>query len=171
MQLTMATKFPYERSVQLTVSTNTPVEAKIRIRIPSWSAKVMDILINGKKAITGTPGTYVTLARAWKNGDIISFELTMGLRTTRYQGSEEKYNDGHHYALEYGPLLMAAVKSADPQTEIMIHTKTDMLIKRLDSVSGKHLCFTINGNEDVQYKPYFEIGDEAFTCYPAISDK
>ena len=171
MQLTMATKFPYERSVQLTVSTNTPVEAKIRIRIPSWSAKVMDILINGKKAITGTPGTYVTLARAWKNGDIISFELTMGLRTTRYQGSEEKYNDGQHYALEYGPFLMAAVKTGNPQNEIRIHAKAEKLIKSLESVSGKSLFFTINGNEDMQYKPYFEIGDEAFTCYPAISDK
>jgi DUF1680 family protein len=171
LQLIMTTKFPYEPSVQLTVSTNKSMEAKIRIRIPSWAAKEMPVLVNGKRTINGTPGTYVTLLRPWKNGDIISFELPMGFRTTRYGGAEEKYNDGHHYAVEYGPLLMAAVKSTDPQNEIMIHAKAEKLIENLKSVSGEPLCFTINGNEDIQYKPYFEIGDEPFTSYPAISDK
>jgi len=147
------------------------VEAKIRIRIPSWASKEMQVLVNGKRDVRGTPGTYATLLRTWKNGDVISFELPMGFRITRYEGLEDKYNDGQHYALEYGPLLMAAVKSTDLQTEIMIHAKAEKLIRNLESVSGKPLCFTINGNEDVQYKPYFEIGDEPFTCYPAISDK
>lgn len=171
MQLNMATRFPYEPSVQLTVSINKPMEAKIRIRIPSWAAKEMPVLVNGKKAIIGTPGTYATLLRTWKNGDVISFELPLGFRTTRYEGAEEKYNDGHHYAVEYGPFLMAAVMSKDQQNEIMINAKAEKLIRNLKSVSGNPLSFTISRNEEVQYKPYFEIGDEPFTCYPAISDK
>lgn len=169
MQLNMVTKFPYEPGVQLAVSTSKPLKAKIRIRIPSWAAKEMTVFVNGKKAMTGKPGNYVTLSQEWKNGDIISFDLPMSFKATRYEGAEEKYNDGQHYALEYGPLLMAAFKLKDPKTEIKINSKSEKLIKNIKAVPGKLLHFTINGNEDIQYRPYFEIQDEPFTCYPAIT--
>ena len=169
MQLNMVTKFPYEPGVQLAVSTSKPLKAKIRIRIPSWAAKEMTVFVNGKKAMTGKPGNYVTLSQEWKNGDIISFDLPMNFKATRYEGAEEKYNDGQHYALEYGPLLMAAFKLKDPKTEIKINSKSEKLIKNIKAVPGKLLHFTINGNEDIQYRPYFEIQDEPFTCYPAIT--
>jgi DUF1680 family protein len=146
------------------------MEAKIRIRIPSWASKEMAVLVNGKKAITGTPGTYATLLRAWKNGDIISFELPFGFRTTRYEGSEEKFNDGQHYALEYGPILMAAVRLSRPQNEIRITAKPEKLYENIALIPGKPLCFTIKSNENIQYKPYFEIQEETFSCFPAISD-
>ncbi len=171
MELNMTTKFPYDPQVKLAVATIRPLQAKIRIRISSWASKDMPVLINGKKAVTGKPGTYVTLLREWKNGDIISFDVPMSFRTTLYRGSEEKYNDGQHYALEYGPFLMAAVKSSNSQNEIRINTKPEQLIKSIKSIPGNPLCFTIKNNEDIEYRPYFEIQDEPFTCYPAISDK
>ena len=136
-----------------------------------WASKDMPVLINGKKAVTGKPVTYVTLLREWKNGDIISFDVPMSFRTTLYRGAEEKYNDSQHYALEYGPFLMAAVKSSNSQNEIRINTKPEQLIKSIKSIPGNPLCFTIKNNEDIEYRPYFEIQDEPFTCYPAISDK
>jgi len=168
MQLNMVTKFPYSPQVKLEVGTGKPIQAKIRIRIPSWAAQTMPVFVNGKKILNGKPATYATLSREWKNGDVISFELPMSLRTSRYEGVEAKYNDGQHYALEYGPILMAAFNSNDPKKEIKINAKPEKLIKSITTLPGKPLQFEINGNEDIHYRPYFEIQDEPFTCYPAI---
>jgi len=169
MQLNMVTKFPYDPKVRLEVSTKKTLQARIRIRIPLWAAKEMAVFVNGKKSITGKPGTYVTLSKEWKNGDVISFELPMSFKTTLYEGAEEKYNDGHHYVLEYGPILMAAFKLNSPQKEIKITVKPEKLIKSIKALTGKPLHFIIDGNEDIQYGPYFEIQDQPFTCYPSIA--
>ena len=171
MLLSMVTKFPYDTQVKLSVGTIRPLQAKIRIRIPSWAAKDILVSVNGKRAVTGKPGTYVTLMREWKNGDVISFNVSMSFRTTLYEGAEEKYNDGQHYALEYGPFLMAAVKTSNPQNEIRINTKPAQLIKYIKSIPGKPLCFIIKNNENIQYIPYFEIQEETFSCYPVVSEK
>jgi len=61
MSLKMDTRFPYDQKVQLTVNVEEPFISLIRIRIPSWAAQKMSILINGKKIASGNPGTYVTL--------------------------------------------------------------------------------------------------------------
>jgi DUF1680 family protein len=84
----------------------------------------MAVYVNGKKTMTGNPGTYVNLSREWKNGDVISFDLPMNFKATRYEGSEKNYNDGQHYVLEYGPVVMAALNVGKLQREISIHTNT-----------------------------------------------
>jgi DUF1680 family protein len=171
MQINQDTKFPFDKQVQLTVAISKPLQAKIRIRIPSWAAKEMSVLVNGKIAVTGKPGNYVTLARVWKNADIVSFELPVGFRISRYEGAEEKYNDGKHFALEYGPILMAATRVSNSQNEIRINAQPEKLVKNMKPIPGQQLSFTINNNNDIQYRPYFELQEEPFSCYPAISDK
>ena len=171
MQLNMTTKFPYDPKVQLSVGASKPLQAKIRIRIPSWAARQMAVFVNGKKTITGNPGTYVNLSREWKNGDVISFDLPMNFKATRYEGSEKNYNDGQHYVLEYGPVMMAALNIGNPQKEISIRANAEKLVKSMKSIPGKPLCFSIEGNKDLQYRPYFELQDELFSCYPLISEK
>ncbi len=86
MTLKMITQFPYDNKVQLTVNTDDPPESKIRIRVPSWAAKKMPVKVNGKLIVSGNPGTYVTLNRQWKNGDVITFTLPMDFRMTEYAG-------------------------------------------------------------------------------------
>ncbi|MEI6297928.1 MAG: hypothetical protein WCO84_09935, partial [bacterium] len=160
-----------DQNVQLSVGASKPLQAKIRIRIPSWAAKQMAVYVNGKKTMTGNPGTYVNLSREWKNGDVISFDLPMNFKATRYEGSEKNYNDGQHYVLEYGPVMMAALNVSNPQKEIRIRANADKLVKSMKSMPGKPLCFSVEGNKDLQYRPYFELQDELFSCYPLISEK
>ena len=110
LQLRMTTQFPAQPDVQIQVLASHPVRAKIRIRVPSWAAAEMPIKINSNLATTGGPGTYVTLDEAWSDGDRISFALPMKLKLTRYKGSDQIA--GHNrYAIEYGPILLAAVGS------------------------------------------------------------
>ncbi|HZK95618.1 MAG TPA: beta-L-arabinofuranosidase domain-containing protein [Prolixibacteraceae bacterium] len=166
MSLKMVTQFPYDPKVQLKVSIEKPANSKIRIRIPSWATHKMPVMVNGKKIVNGNPGTYVTLDRQWKTGDMISFTLPMNFRMTEYEGAEEKYNDGQHYALEYGPILMAYVNMKGQKENLMLPIRPEKLIKSLKIVEGKPLHFTVNGKSDFEYMPYLEVQDEPFTCFP-----
>jgi len=165
ISLKMVTQFPYNQKVQLTVNVDQPLKSRIRIRVPSWAVREMSVIINGKKIVSGKPGTYVTLDRQWNNGDAISFTLPMNFRMTKYDGEERDLNH-ERYALEYGPLLMAYVSMKGQPGKIMLTISPDRLIKSLKAVDGKPLHFTVNENSDFEYMPYFEVQDEPFTCFP-----
>ncbi len=159
------TKFPYEKDVRITVNSDKPSETSVRIRIPSWAAHEMAVLVNGKKSVTGKQGTYVTLKRQWNNGDVISFTLPMDFRLTKYTG-EERDPVHERYALEYGPILMAYVNMKGETDNLKLSIASEKLIKKLSPVPGKPLHFTVNGIINFEYMPYLEVQDEPFTCYP-----
>ena len=164
MSLKMITQFPYDKGVQLIVNVENPLTSRIRIRVPSWASQKMSVMVNGKKIVTGNPGTYVTLDRKWKNGDAISFVVPMNFRMTRYEGAERDSNQ-ERYALEYGPILLAYVNMKGNKEKMVNPTGPEKLIKSLNPVAGKPLHFTVNGNKDHEYMPYFEVQDEPFTCF------
>jgi DUF1680 family protein len=165
MTLKMETKFPYDSKVLLTLITDNPSESVIRIRVPSWASREMDVLVNGKKKITGKPGSYVAISQKWNNGDKISFILPMGFKITKYTG-EEQFPDRDRYALEYGPILMAYVNLKGEKDNLALNVDNKKLIKSLKPVLGKPLHFTVNGAVDFVYMPYFEVQDEPFSCFP-----
>jgi DUF1680 family protein len=165
--LEMSTSFPYDKNVQLRVNVGNPLQSKIRIRIPSWATHDMSVLVNGKKMVTGKPGSYVTLNRQWNNGDAISFSLPMGFRMTLYTG-EERDPLHERYALEYGPVLMAYVSFKDQKDELVLNVSPEKLIKSLREVPEKPLHFTVNSDKNFEYMPYLEVQEESFTCFPSI---
>ena len=166
LSLKTTTRFPYDPQVRIEVRTGKPVQAKIRIRIPSWAVTTMPVLVNDKEAMAGEPGTYVTLDRKWSDSDVISFTLPMGFRTTCYRGAESGFNDGAHYALEYGPVLMALTGKAGGQDGVNADPK--QLSQALRAIPGKPLHFEVKGNDPLIYQPYWELQDEPFTCFPRI---
>ena len=166
MGLKTTTRFPYDPLVRIEVRTGKPVQAKIRIRIPSWAVTTMPVLVNDKEVMVGEPGTYVTLDRKWSDSDVISFTLPMGFRTTCYRGAESGFNDGAHYALEYGPVLMALTGKVGGQDGVNADPK--QLSQSLRAVPGKPLHFEVMGNDPLIYQPYWELQDEPFTCFPRI---
>ncbi|MGH2642642.1 MAG: beta-L-arabinofuranosidase domain-containing protein [Chitinophagaceae bacterium] len=166
----METQFPYDNKVKLVVSLHHPLTMKLHIRIPEWADKDMTLYINGKKAASGRPGTYVTLDRKWHNGDKITFALPMSFRLIPYHGMDEFAKDGDHYALEYGPLLMAVIGNVDDKGNTKISLSPDEVISRLVPEQGKPLHFRINGENTHEYIPYFMVkSGEYLSCYPAIA--
>lgn len=106
----------------------------------------MSINVNGAKAATADPASYITLDRTWSSGDIITFRLPMELKLTRYIGLDKI--EGHErFALEYGPILLALVGS-------------DSAVLKIDGVGqikpdpDRPLHFNIDGHLDYSYIPY-----------------
>ncbi len=163
--LEMTTEFPYDNKVSIKIITSEASGSKVRIRVPSWAVRKMPISVNGKVAATGIPGTYITLSRPWKDGDIISFSLPAGLRISGYNGMEEAYKG--RYALEYGPILMACVNTkGNTDNNLPSGISREKLIRYLKPVPGKPLHFSVTGAGDFEFRPYFEVQDEPFSCFP-----
>ena len=162
----MRTDFPYRPSVKLVMTESG--KSNIRIRIPQWADKKMNILVNDKKAAVGKPGTYVSIDRDWKKGDTISFTLPMSLKTVKYEGMEPDYNnpDNHTHAVMYGPVLMAITgDTLGDNGKIRLDFPASEIKKRLKAEKGKPLTFTVDGMDGVKFEPYFEIQDGKMNCF------
>jgi DUF1680 family protein len=167
MTAQMETKFPYGKDVTITLATVEPVKASLRIRVPGWAKERMAISVNGKVKAAGDPGSYVPVDRTWKDGDKITFTLPADFTLTEYKGFDQ-IPGRTRYALEWGPILLAAVGVTDPSREAQIPLDVDGFAKRLTPIDGSPLHFAIDGDPDHVYRPYWQVGDETFTCFPAI---
>jgi len=169
MELTMKTRFPFETAVHCTVKAHM-TEAKIRVRVPSWASGEMSVSVNGKRMGSGQPGSYVSLLRQWSDGDVIEFNLPATIRLTRYEG-EDQVAGKSRYAVEYGPILMAAVGSSKVDLVVDRGREVAHLSNQLEAVTGSPLHFTVRGNPGQKLMPYWQVAGEEFTCYPTVTVK
>ncbi len=167
MKVEQKGNFPSSPDVQLTVTASTPAKANIRIRVPSWAARPMQIMVNGDAAVEGKPGSYVALNRTWTTGDSIRFTLPMELKVTRYTGLDKI--EGHErFALEYGPVLMALVGSDSATLKVASGQRHEDILAQIKPDTFRSLHFTIDGHAEFRYMPYWQVLTEPFTCYPVV---
>ena len=91
----MYSLYPRANFVRIVSHTEGPLA--VRLRIPSWSAKT-DVAVNGKALEGAKAGSYFTISRDWKLGDIvtISFDMPVVAHTL-----------DHNVAFTRGPVLLA----------------------------------------------------------------
>jgi uncharacterized protein len=167
LKLKMQTRFPFDSEVALQFSVARPAQAKIRVRVPSWATRDMDIHVNGSPAAKGTPGCFVALDRTWSDGDVIQFRLPIALYAERYTGLDQI--PGHaRFAVSYGPILLAAVGAPEVRLRLDDVKEPADLEKRLKPKSGQPLHFIVENNPGIELMPYWLVDREPFNCFPAI---
>jgi uncharacterized protein len=168
MELKMKTGFPFETNVSTVLKLASPVQANLRVRVPSWADKEMAVSVNGKVEGTGKPGTYLSLNRQWKDGDAIEFVLPASIRVRRYAG-DDQIAGSERYSVEYGPILLAAVGSSKVALKVDSGHQAEHLSNQMQAVEGSPLHFTVRGNDGQKFMPYWLITEEEFTCYPQVT--
>jgi DUF1680 family protein len=140
-----ATDFPAADTTRLTISGSG--RFTLKIRVPRWATRGFFVKVNGRdEAITATPGTYLTLARSWRDGD--SLELRMP-----FTFSLSPVMDQPNVAsVFYGPVLLAAEESG-PRTDWRNITLDARDIATSISGDPAALRFSIDG---VPFKPFYE---------------
>jgi hypothetical protein len=102
IRLRQTTTFPESERTELTIEKSSAKPWTLRLRIPAWTTAENSVALNGKRLeVAGTPGSYLTITRAWKPGDRI--ELTMPMRLT----AEPLADDPTQQAFLFGPLVLA----------------------------------------------------------------
>jgi DUF1680 family protein len=169
VQLVSETAQPTGGAVQLRLWLPSPHAFTLRLRIPGWTGSPVPVSVNGEEVAVGEPGTYCVLTRTWCPGDVVTFDLPMPLRVTRYVGADQ-VPGMERYAVEYGPLLLGVVGNLDLRGKFIgIQADPANPAGWLLPVAGKPGHFTVLGKPGYEYVPYHEIQDELFTCYPVIS--
>ncbi|HWB92966.1 MAG TPA: glycoside hydrolase family 127 protein, partial [Puia sp.] len=97
------TRFPYEERTRLTITAGT-APFKLLIRYPGWVTNgALKITVNGKAVpSTAGPSGYITIARRWKEGDIVDVLLPM------HNTIEHLPNVPSYIAIMHGPILLGA---------------------------------------------------------------
>ena len=168
VEMTMNTQFPFAPKVEVSLNTSSPIEANIRIRVPSWASGQMALLINGRPAGSGHPGSYVSLERKWRSGDQIEFTLPASVRVRKYSGSDQ-VADATRFSVEYGPILLAAIGSSNVTIAMDRDHELKDIAGYLQPIDGEKLQFSVRGNAGLKFVPYWQIVEGEFTCYPKAS--
>ena len=165
-RLTTRSTQPPGGEVSVTIDAAPRGPCALRLRIPGWAAGEVAVYVNGRAAATGVSGSYCTLEREWQNGDAITFTLPMRLRASRYRGLDA-VTGCERYAFEWGPLLLGAVGRLDARGRyLLIDHDPERPETWAVPMDGKPGHFSVQGKPDCTLVPYYEIGDEVFSCYP-----
>lgn len=139
------TDFPYADTTKLVVKGSGRFDLKVRV--PSWATRGFFVKINGRdESVKATPGTYLTLARTWRDNDTVEIRMP-------FQFSLDHVPDKPNVAsLLYGPVLLAAEEAAArTDWRNVVLDSTD--ISRSIAGDPATLRFSVAG---VPFKPFYE---------------
>lgn len=168
LKLTQETRFPTEQQVTCSLESAVPTRANIRIRVPCWASRDMEIAVNGNSAGSGRPGTYVSVDRIWSSGDTIMFMLPIQFRVTKYTG-EDQVPGATRYSLEYGPILYAAAGSST--VELNAIRDPEEFVRSLELMADIPQHYRSRGNPAIKFMPYWQVDKEDYTCFVAIRNE
>jgi len=185
--LRQETGFPYGETSRITVAAGKGAFPML-IRYPNWVRPgEFKVQVNGKpvEIFTG-PGSYVTIDRKWKKGDVIDITFPMH--------SSVKYlpNVPQYVALMHGPILLGMKTGTEDLAHliaddsrfgqyasgaklpldgapILIDDHIDRIAEHLKPVAGKPLHYTLDVKMENpirnEIQPFFEIHDARYMMY------
>jgi DUF1680 family protein len=168
--LTQNTTYPEEQGAHFEFKCEKPVNITLQIRYPYWARNGIEITVNGKKKnVLQQPGSFVSIEREWKTGDIADVKIPFSLRL------EAMPDDSNRVAVMYGPLVLAG--DLGPLNDSGVHDTSFvpvMITENRDPsawmkpVDGKPNTFiTINTGRqaDVVMKPFYTIYNRHYSIY------
>lgn len=155
MTLKQETDYPWNGKVKLTVSSTTPLNKEIRLRIPGW-CKQYTLAVNGQQQTAPVEKGYAVVQKEWKDGDEISLHLEMPVEIVEAD-SRVKQNTGKR-AIQRGPLVYCMEETDNtkyfdklaitPQTAFNCNFETSLL-------NGVEIIQATNGDKTISLIPYY----------------
>jgi DUF1680 family protein len=145
IEVRQSTRFPYADTTKLTLAGSGSFD--IRVRVPRWATRGFRVQINGQdQDVNAIAGSYLTLSRAWRDGDTIELKMPFGFHL--YPVMDQP----NIASLFYGPVLLAAEEPAPRTTWRQVTLNADDLSQSVTGDPGT-LRFSTNG---INLKPFYE---------------
>jgi uncharacterized protein len=156
IQLMQATEYPAGETISIRIGSSTPQLWTLRLRIPSWLEQPARITLNGRTAAPGKTGSFATLRRHWKAGDVVELRLPQQFRT-------EPIDDLHPHvvAVMRGPVMMVAIDPPDglEKKPLAIEEGFSALGQRADAWTRNE------GGQQIVFVPFYQVQNEQYTTY------
>jgi DUF1680 family protein len=159
ISITQQTSYPHHPATQIGVSSNTPSQFPIFVRIPAWAGPKTTIAVNGKRVQSGpTPGQFARLDRTWKTGDRIEIEFDM---PTVLEAVDPQHPD--LMAPVHGPLALFTVGA------IPAKIGKEALLGATQAAAGSTTWRVKTASGDLTLRPFAAIQDEHYRLYLPVS--
>ncbi len=163
----------------------TATQATLYLRIPSWVSGTPTLAVNGSAQTQSlSAGTYVSLNRQWKVGDVITLTLPAGLRL------EHAKDVTSMVSVFFGPILLAgelgsanmpndfadkdAYLSTAPATVSTITNASTNPADWLQAVAGTPLAFKSHdagAASGITFRPLYDVHHERYSVYWPLAAK
>ena len=152
LSLTIRTDYPWQATIDLTITAAPSGPAEIALRVPAWAEGAM---------LEGRPveaGSYATLSRTWQVGETLQLVLPMEPRWTSAHPRVDAVRGC--LALERGPLVYALEQSDQPDGVIV----DDVSIDRDAELNVEHRPELLGGVSVININ--INSGSDALTAIP-----
>ena len=151
VEIVQRTAFPLDGKVELVIKPAQTKKFTLHVRVPERnvsalyraepaSGGIKALAVNGKEIAAQFSGGYAEIAREWKTGDVVSFELPLCVQ--RVKADERIVADRGRVALRYGPLIFN-IESVDQSLEKLLPGNADLAARFDEKLLGGVL--TISG--------------------------
>jgi DUF1680 family protein len=182
LTLRQETRFPDEDRTRLVLRLEKPAPLALRLRHPAWATHGLSVSVNGQAvSIVSRPGSYATVEREWRDGDVVEARLPMSLRF------EPTSDDAGRGAFLFGPIVLAADLGAEgldararygpttpevrleelPAAPVLLAASPEEALARVKPAPGP-LTFRIEGigrPGDILLRPFFRLADRRYAVY------
>lgn len=182
LELQQNTRYPNENRTSLTVTKAPATPLSLRVRVPAWASGNAALKLNGKPvAVDAKPGSYATLQREWKQGDVLEMTLPTSVRTEPLHGSDDQF------AFVYGPVVLAGDLGPAPAGSTVPYAKEQQANLKAESVAvpvltgdpqqlaaglrrvpGTTLAFKLTTGtprQELTLRPFHELDYQRYTVY------
>ncbi|MGW5634684.1 beta-L-arabinofuranosidase domain-containing protein [Streptomyces sp. NPDC003832] len=142
LTVTQTTRYPSEQGTTLAFS-GAGAAFELRLRVPKWATAGFRVTVNGAAVPgTATPGSYFTVARTWRGGDVVRISVPFRLRV------EKALDDPSLQTLLLGPVNLVGRNASTALLDLGLFRNAGLsgdLLPTLTPVAGSPLHFTLDG--------------------------
>ena len=105
IMLKQETDYPWDGAVKITIDKlKGKKQFEVKLRVPEWCTEGATILVNGQETgVEAKAGTYATVSRTWKKGDVLS--INMPMRTRFVEANPLVEESRGQVAVQRGPIV------------------------------------------------------------------
>ncbi len=141
---------------------------KVKLRRPAWAATGFKVAINGRRqALSGGPGSWVSLEGPWQSGDAITVTMPFALRVEGFADNPDRF------AFLNGPLVLCAQVEPGKPFPVVVAERGE-IIKALGPAgqaqhlpgSGRELPHRRHAGGAPALKPFYAMhGERHYAVY------
>jgi DUF1680 family protein len=160
--LSIATEYPYDSTVAMTLQLSQPRNFALKLRIPAWATGA-SVAVNGTRATAPVvPGTFARIEREWRSGDRVELDLPLRQRLQAVDAEHPNI-----VALSSGPLVLMRILDDEPGTAAALPRG---VLQAAERVPGRERRWTVSHtSRKIELRAFPDINAQRYSAYQDVA--